>query len=39
MPVVLEGLFKVGAHFGHKTRYWNPKMKPYIFGKKNKSIL
>ena len=25
MPVVLEDLFKVGAHFGHKTRYWNPK--------------
>ena len=36
MPVVLEDLFKAGAHFGHKTRYWNPKMKPYIFGKKNK---
>jgi small subunit ribosomal protein S2 len=36
MPVVLEDLFKVGAHFGHKTRYWNPKMKPYIFGKRNK---
>ncbi len=36
MPVVLEDLFKAGAHFGHKTRYWNPKMKPYIFGKRNK---
>ena len=36
MPVALEDLFKSGAHFGHKTRYWNPKMKPYIFGKRNK---
>jgi len=36
MTVFLEDLFKSGAHFGHKTRYWNPKMKPYIFGSRNK---
>jgi len=36
MTVSLEDLFKAGAHFGHKTRYWNPKMKPYIFGSRGK---
>ena len=36
MTVSLEDLFKVGAHFGHKTRYWNPKMKQYIFGSRGK---
>ncbi|PID51531.1 MAG: 30S ribosomal protein S2 [Pasteurellales bacterium] len=28
-------MLKAGVHFGHQTRYWNPKMKPFIFGKRN----
>jgi small subunit ribosomal protein S2 len=28
-------LLEAGVHFGHQTRRWNPKMKPYIFGKRN----
>lgn len=28
----IEEMMEVGAHFGHQTRRWNPKMKPYIFG-------
>ena len=36
MPrVELEALLQAGAHFGHLTRRWNPKMKPYIFMEKN----
>jgi small subunit ribosomal protein S2 len=36
MPrVELEDLLKAGAHFGHLTRRWNPKMKPYIFMERN----
>lgn len=36
MPVItLEELIKAGFHFGHRTARWNPKMKPYIFGKHN----
>lgn len=36
MPVVtLEELIKAGFHFGHRTSRWNPKMKPYIFGRHN----
>ncbi len=31
----LEDLLKAGAHFGHLTRRWNPKMKPYIFMQRN----
>lgn len=31
----LRDLLKAGVHFGHKTRYWNPKMKPYIYGERN----
>jgi small subunit ribosomal protein S2 len=30
----LEKLLEVGAHFGHQTKRWNPKMEPYIFGSK-----
>jgi small subunit ribosomal protein S2 len=29
-------MLKAGVHFGHQTRYWNPKMKPFIFGSRNK---
>ena len=34
--VSMRDLLKAGAHFGHQTRYWNPKMAPYIFGARNK---
>ncbi len=34
--VTIEQLLEAGAHFGHNTRYWNPKMAPYIFGARNK---
>ncbi len=30
--ISMRDLFEAGAHFGHRTRYWNPKMAPYIFG-------
>lgn len=30
--VSMRDLFEAGAHFGHRTRYWNPKMAPYIYG-------
>jgi small subunit ribosomal protein S2 len=37
MPTVsMRDLLQVGSHFGHQTRYWNPKMKPFIFGARNK---
>jgi small subunit ribosomal protein S2 len=36
MPAVqLEQLLAAGVHFGHLTRRWNPKMKPYVFMEKN----
>lgn len=34
--VTLREMFEAGVHFGHQTRYWNPKMAPYIFGSKQK---
>ncbi|RMA78672.1 30S ribosomal protein S2 [Umboniibacter marinipuniceus] len=34
--VLMRDLLKAGAHFGHQTRYWNPKMGKYIFGARNK---
>ena len=35
-PVVtMQQLIEVGAHFGHQTHRWNPRMKPYIFGARN----
>ena len=35
-PVVsMQALLESGAHFGHQTHRWNPKMKPYIFGERN----
>ncbi|MGQ7243099.1 30S ribosomal protein S2 [Salinicola sp. V024] len=34
--VNMRDLLKAGAHFGHQTRYWNPKMGQYIFGSRNK---
>ncbi|MDY0088484.1 MAG: 30S ribosomal protein S2, partial [Coriobacteriia bacterium] len=36
MPVVtMKSLLEAGVHFGHQTRRWNPKMKPYIFTERN----
>ena len=36
MPeVTMKDLLEAGVHFGHQTRRWNPKMRPYIFGKRN----
>ncbi|MDF7680042.1 30S ribosomal protein S2 [Enterobacteriaceae bacterium ESL0689] len=34
--VSMRDMLKAGVHFGHQTRYWNPKMKSYIFGARNK---
>ena len=34
--ITLEDLLEVGAHFGHQTKYWNPRMEEYIFGVRNK---
>ncbi len=34
-PVTIRDLLEAGAHFGHQTRRWNPKMKRYIFGRRN----
>jgi small subunit ribosomal protein S2 len=31
----MKELLEAGVHFGHQTRRWNPKMKPFIFGKRN----
>jgi small subunit ribosomal protein S2 len=33
--VSIKDLLEAGVHFGHQTRRWNPKMKPYIFGERN----
>ena len=34
--VTMRQMLEAGVHFGHQTRYWNPKMSPYIFGARNK---
>ena len=36
MEVSIEQMLKAGVHFGHQTRFWNPKMDPFIFGNRNK---
>ncbi|PHS24799.1 MAG: 30S ribosomal protein S2 [Methylophaga sp.] len=33
--ITMRQMLEAGVHFGHQTRYWNPKMGPYIFGKRN----
>jgi small subunit ribosomal protein S2 len=33
--VTMKELLEAGVHFGHQTKRWNPKMKPYIFGARN----
>lgn len=34
--ISMRQMLESGVHFGHQTRYWNPKMGPYIFGQRNK---
>ena len=34
--ITMRQMLEAGVHFGHQTRYWNPKMSPYIFGERNK---
>ncbi|GIS22196.1 MAG: 30S ribosomal protein S2 [Gammaproteobacteria bacterium] len=36
MDISIEQMLKAGVHFGHQTRFWNPKMQPYIFGDRKK---
>jgi small subunit ribosomal protein S2 len=36
VAVTMRQMLEAGVHFGHQTRYWNPKMAPYIFGHRNK---
>ncbi|HVZ43064.1 MAG TPA: 30S ribosomal protein S2 [Ramlibacter sp.] len=36
MTVSMRQMLEAGVHFGHQTRFWNPKMAPYIFGHRNK---
>jgi len=36
MSVTMRQMLEAGVHFGHQTRYWNPKMAPFIFGERNK---
>jgi len=35
MSVTMRQMLEAGVHFGHQTRYWNPKMAPFIFGERN----
>ena len=35
VEITMQELLEAGVHFGHQTRRWNPKMKPYIFGARN----
>lgn len=36
MSISMHSMLEAGVHFGHQTKYWNPKMKPFIFGSRNK---
>ncbi|PZP55358.1 MAG: 30S ribosomal protein S2 [Azospira oryzae] len=36
MSITMRQMLEAGVHFGHQTRYWNPKMAPYIFGHRNR---
>src|SRR5262245_45286996 len=36
MTTTMRQMLEAGVHFGHQTRYWNPKMAPFIFGHRNK---
>ena len=36
MSATMRQMLEAGVHFGHQTRFWNPKMAPYIFGARSK---
>ena len=36
MAISMREMLECGVHFGHQTRFWNPKMAPFIFGHRNK---
>ena len=36
VSITMRGMLEAGVHFGHQTRFWDPKMKPYIYGARNK---
>ena len=36
MTVTMRQMLEAGVHFGHQTRFWNPRMSPFIFGQRNK---
>ncbi len=36
MTVTMRQMLEAGVHFGHQTRFWNPRMAPFIFGQRNK---
>src|SRR5450830_638342 len=36
MAITMREMLEAGVHFGHQTRFWNPKMAPYIFGHRNR---
>lgn len=36
MTVTMRQMLEAGVHFGHQTRFWNPKMAPFIYGQRNK---
>ena len=36
MSTTMREMLEAGVHFGHQTRFWNPKMAPFIFGHRNK---
>jgi nitrogen-specific signal transduction histidine kinase len=35
MPLSVRDMFEAGVHFGHQTKRWNPKMRPYLYGARN----
>ena len=39
MSVTMREMLEAGVHFGHQTRFWNPKMAQYIFGHRNKILI
>lgn len=36
LPISMREMLEAGVHFGHQTRFWNPKMSPFIYGSRNK---
>ncbi len=36
MTITMREMLEAGVHFGHQTRFWNPKMAPYLYGHRNK---